>query len=127
MTASSEYQKLDSTQFNSDIRIIDSDGAEMGPYCGATSPPTFTSVTNKLTIEFTSDVAKQGGGFEAEWSKVQMSGSSKVSQNQISSSSTVFTLVCPVLDNKISESPRQLPVMLPGQSGCLSGKTGVKS
>jgi len=60
------------------VKIIDSDGAEMGPYCGATSPPTFTSVTNKLTIEFTSDVAKQGGGFEAEWSKVPMSGSSKV-------------------------------------------------
>ena len=54
----------------------------MGPYCGATSPPTFTSVTNKLTMEFTSDVAKQAGGFEAEWAKVPMSGSSKVSQNQ---------------------------------------------
>ena len=80
-------------QFNSDIRIIDSDGVEMGPYCGATSPPTFTSVTNKLTIEFTSDVAKQGGGFEAEWSKVPMSGSSKVKQKQISS--TIFIFMCP--------------------------------
>merc|ERR1712032_1173404 len=60
------------------VKIIDSDGAGMGPYCGASSPPTFTSVTNKLTIELKSDVAKQGGGFEAEWSKVQMSGSSKI-------------------------------------------------
>ena len=52
----------------------------MGPYCGTTSPPTFTSLTNKLTLEFTSDVAMEAGGFEAEWTKVPMSANSKVSQ-----------------------------------------------
>lgn len=59
------------------VKIIDSDGVEMGPYCGTSSPPTFTSLTNKLTLEFTSDVAMQAGGFEAEWTKVPMSANSK--------------------------------------------------
>ena len=51
----------------------------MGKYCGPSLPPTFTSVTNKLTLEFTSDVDSQAGGFEAEWTKVPMSGNTKVS------------------------------------------------
>ena len=65
----------------------------MGPYCGATSPPTFTSVTNKLTMEFTSDVAMQAGGFDAEWAKVPMSGSSKVSQNQVGYATYIYVCI----------------------------------
>ena len=82
LTVSSEklIHKLDLAWDPLLSRIIDSDGAELGQYCGTSSPPSFNSVTNKLTLEFTSDVDIQAGGFEAEWTKVPMSGNTKVSQ-----------------------------------------------
>ena len=85
----------------------------MGPYCGSSSPPTFTSVTNKLTLEFTSDVAMQAGGFEAEWSKVPMSGHSKVSQS--SKYTQTYAYVYPI-DNNVSKLSCKIPKMLHGPS-----------
>ena len=43
----------------------------MGPYCGSWTPPSFTSVDNKVRLEFRSDSLDQKSGFRAVWKSVK--------------------------------------------------------
>ena len=57
------------------LRLYDSDESLMESFCGDTAPPlSYMSVTNKMTVEFTSDMDTQMTGFKAYWDRVPPNG-----------------------------------------------------
>ncbi|XP_052697133.1 cubilin-like isoform X2 [Crassostrea angulata] len=45
----------------------DADGAEIGKFCGTTTPPPFLSPGNVIRVEFHSDFSSSGQGFMFQW------------------------------------------------------------